>query len=63
MFQSGSGTWTQYRSQLNLSKSDEVDLHFGKRDASSMSYYEAMDGLTGIIEASLHEARREGRSY
>jgi hypothetical protein len=62
-FQSGSGDWTQYRTQLNRSKSDEIDLHFGKRDASSMSYDQAMAELTGIIEANLHKAQRKGRSY
>lgn len=59
-FQSGSGSWTDYRDQFNLSKSDEIDLHFGKRD-QSMSYGEAMAGVREIVAASLEEARREGR--
>src|ERR1700731_2325358 len=62
MFQQGSGDWTQYRSRFNLSKSDEIDLHFGKRDRS-VSYDEAMAELTGIIEGGLKEAQRKGRSY
>jgi hypothetical protein len=61
-FQSGSGDWTRYRSQFNLSKSDEIDLHFGRRDRS-IPYDQAMAELTGIIEASVHKARHEGRSY
>jgi hypothetical protein len=40
--------WRQYRSQLNLSESDEINLHFGKRDPSSMSYEEAMAGVTNL---------------
>ena len=62
-FQTGRGPWEQYRSQLSLSKSDEVDLHFGKRDPSSMSYAEAMAGVTGLVMASLEAARRQGRPY
>jgi hypothetical protein len=62
-FQTGRGPWEQYRSQLSLSKSDEVDLHFGKRDPSSMSYAKAMAGVTDLVMASLEEARRMGRPY
>jgi hypothetical protein len=62
MFQSGSGNWTQYRSQFNLSRSDEIDLHFGKRDRE-LSYWEAMAGVTDVVVAKLNEARRNGRSH
>jgi hypothetical protein len=62
-FQRGSGNWTQYRSMLNLSKFDEIDLHFGRRDAASMSYSEAMDGITSVVETGLHDARQRGRPY
>jgi hypothetical protein len=62
MFQSGSGNWTQYRSQFNLSRSDEIDLHFGKRDRG-LSYWEAMTGVTDVVVAKLNEARRDGRSH
>ena len=62
MFQSGSGNWTQYRSQFNLSRSDEIDLHFGKRDRG-LPYWEAMAGVTDIVVAKLNEARRNGRSH
>jgi hypothetical protein len=63
MFQSGSGSWRQYRSELNLSESDEINLHFGKRDPFSMSYEEAMAGVTDLVVASLVEAQRNGRRY
>ena len=62
-FQSGRGPWEQYRLQLNLSKSDEINLHFGKRDPSLMSYREAMAGVTDLVAASLEQARRKGRPY
>ena len=57
-FQRGLGNWTQYRSMLNLCKSDEIDLHFGRRVAASMSYSEAMDGITGVVETGLYDARQ-----
>jgi hypothetical protein len=63
MFQRGSGDWKQYRSMFDLSKCDEIDLHFGKRDRSVLSYGEAMRELTGIIEGGLSEAQRNDRSY
>jgi hypothetical protein len=62
-FQSGRGRWERYRSQFNLSRSDEVNLHFGKRDPSLMSYAQAMAGVTALVAASLQEARRQGRFY
>jgi hypothetical protein len=62
MFHKGSGDWTQYRSRFNLSKSDEIDLHFGKRD-KSVPYYEAMAELTNLIEGGLRDAQRKGRPY
>ena len=62
-FTVGRGPWTQYRSQLSLSDSDEVNLHFGKRDPAKMSYGEAMAGVTSLVRASLEEAQRQGRPY
>jgi hypothetical protein len=62
-FQIGRGPWRQYRSQFSLSASDEINLHFGKRDPSSMSFQEAMAGVTDIVEAALEEARRKRRPY
>ena len=62
-FQVGRGPWQQYRAQLDLSESDEINLHFGKRDPARMSFQEAMDGVTSLVLASLEAARRNGRPY
>jgi hypothetical protein len=62
LFQRGSGDWTQYRSEFGLSKCDEIDLHFGRRDRS-ISFGEAMAQVTGIIEGALNEAQQRGRPY
>jgi DNA-nicking Smr family endonuclease len=62
-FQLGRGPWRQYRAQLGLSESDEIDLHFGKRDPSRMTFREAMAGVTDLVAASLEAARRKGRPY
>jgi hypothetical protein len=61
-FQLGSGNWTQYRSQFGLSRSDEIDLHFGKRD-NWTPYWEAMEEVARVVEASVREARSKGRPY
>ena len=37
MFKQGLGNWTDYRWQFSLEAEDEIDLHFGKRERSSMS--------------------------
>jgi hypothetical protein len=62
-FQPGREHWERYRLHLGLSPSDEVDLHFGKRDRSLMTYRQAMAGVTDLVVASLKEARRKGRPY
>jgi hypothetical protein len=62
-FQPGRGHWERYRLQFGLSGSDEINLHFGKRDPSLMTYKQAMAGVTDLVMASLEEARRNGRSY
>jgi hypothetical protein len=62
-FQPGWGNWERYRAQLDLAKSDEVDLHFGKRDPSRMTYRQAMAGVTALVVTSLEQARRNGRPY
>jgi hypothetical protein len=63
MFKQGLGNWTDYRTQLSLKAEDEVDLHFGKRDSSSISYDEAMAQVAEFVENSLRQAQEEGRSY
>jgi hypothetical protein len=62
-FQPGREHWERYRLDLDLSPSDEVDLHFGKRDRSLMTYRQAMASVTALVVASLKEARRNGRPY
>jgi hypothetical protein len=62
MFKREFGDWVKYRSSLNLSRDDEVDLHLGRRDRS-ISYEEAMGENDGIVEGSLREAQRVGRLY
>ena len=62
MFQRGTGDWKQYRSMFGLSKCDEIDLHFGKRDRST-SYDEVMAEVTDRVQSSLAEAQRKGRQY
>ena len=44
MFQRRFGGWRQYRLEFGLTEADEIDLHFGKRDRSQMTYAEAMAG-------------------
>ena len=58
-FRQGWGDWLQYRPPDCL----EVDLHFGKRDPQAKSYQQAMDEVTALVERTLREAQREGRSY
>jgi hypothetical protein len=62
-FRVGIGPWRQYRTQFSLCKSDEIDLHFGKRDPSSMSFEEAMVGVTDLVVTGLKEAQRKRRPY
>jgi hypothetical protein len=61
-FIKGSGNWTDYRSQLGLKPDDEVDLHCGKRDRS-VSYDDAMNGVTDIVRNALCEEQTRGRPY
>jgi integrase len=63
MFERGFGDWKQYRARFNLSESDEIDLHFGKRDKSLKTFAEAMAEVTDLVVARIHEARRLGRSH
>ncbi len=63
MFQRRYGDWRQYRSEFGLTEHDEIDLHFGKRDRSQMSYAEAMAGVLQLVIAKLKEAQRSGRSH
>jgi hypothetical protein len=63
LFQRGSGDWKQYRSKFDLSNCDEINLHFGERDRSIISFDEAMAQVTVIVEGALNEAQQSGRPY
>jgi hypothetical protein len=63
MFQRRYGDWRQYRSEFGLTELDEIDLHFGKRDRTQMSYAEAMAGTLNLVIAKLREAQLNGRSH
>ena len=49
---------------MGLSEFDEIDLHFGKRDPTRMSFKKATARVADLVVASL-EARgdRKGRPY
>lgn len=59
-----SGNWTCYRERFGLSRNDEIDLHFGRRDPrSGISYYEAMNDIESLVRHSLKNAQENGRPY
>lgn len=62
-FQQSHGDWRKYRSQFGLTEADEIDLHFGKRDPTQMSYRAAMAEVTNLVIAKLREAQLNGRSH
>ena len=49
--------------QFGLTEADEIDLHFGKRDPTQMSYRAAMAEVTNLVIAKLREAQLDGRSH
>ena len=59
MFQRGSGDWKQYRSMFDLSKCDEIDLHFGERDRS-VPYHEVMAEVDGHHRRWSQRSTKEG---
>ena len=63
MFQRRSGGWKKYRSEFGLTEADEINLHFGKRDRTKMTYAEAMAGTLHLVIAKLKEAQRDGRTH
>lgn len=62
-FQRAYGDWRQYRSRFGLTELDEIDLHFGKRDRTQMTYAEAMAGVLELVTAKLKQAQLNGRSH
>ena len=63
MFNRGFGNWTDYRKQFGLKPEDEIDLHYGKRDSSEMSYDEAMEEIAELVEKTLRRAQEKGRDF
>jgi len=57
------GDLVSYRERFDLSKADEIDLHFGPRDRNVASYDEAMANVEQLIRHSLRRARENGRPY
>lgn len=57
------GDWVSYRQRFGLSKEDEIDLHFGRRDRNVASYDEAMADVEQLIRDSLRKAQENGRPY
>lgn len=62
-FQRGSGDFRRYRSRFGLTESDEIDLHFGKRDRTKKTYAEAMEEVLQLVVAKLKQAQLDGRSH
>src|SRR5689334_8942270 len=62
MFRREFGNWINYRSFLDLSQDDEIDLHRGSRDPS-ISYEEALAEVTSIVEGGLRKAQSLKRPY
>src|SRR5215467_474911 len=60
--QKQTGDWTRYREQFALTSTDEVDLHFGRRDPRT-PYWEVMNDVAALVEERLREAQKNGRAY
>ena len=63
IWKSSNGNWTDFRQQFNLTRDDEIDLHFGRRDGSVMTYDEAMGGIGERVRAALQNGQNKGRPY
>jgi hypothetical protein len=63
VWNSRGGNWTDFRQQFNLTRDDEVDLHFGRRDPSALTYAEAMGKIEELIRTRLKAAQKKGRPY
>jgi hypothetical protein len=58
-FQQGLGDWTLSFNVQSI-QVRRIDLHYGKRDPASMSYSEAMGGVTDVVETGQHDALQRG---
>ena len=62
MFKRESGDWKIFRARFSLDPTDEIDLHFGRRDPHRR-YDEVMAEAREIVERSLKAAQEKGRPY
>jgi hypothetical protein len=60
--QTQNGNWTHYREQFALAPTDEIDLHFGRRDPHT-PYWQVMDEVAALVKERLQEAQERGRPY
>jgi hypothetical protein len=58
----GQGDWKLYRQSLGLARSDEVDLHFGRRDRNAI-YDNVMAEVECIVKNALVRAQQADRPY
>ena len=56
------GNWVSYRERFGLSKADEIDLHFGRRDLGT-SYYDVMADVEYLVRDSLRKAQESGGQF
>jgi len=56
------GNWIEYRQRFNLSKEDEIDLHFGRRDRDE-PYENVMADVAERVTRQLQKAQENGRPY
>jgi hypothetical protein len=56
------GGWTSFRAEFGLTRENEIDLHFGRRDLNT-SYENAMADVATLVETKLIEAQKAGCPY
>jgi hypothetical protein len=56
------GDWKLFRERFGLARTDEVDLHFSRRDPLT-PYWEAMDELHEFVMNMVKRAQQNGRPY
>jgi len=56
------GNWTDLRNEFGLTRDDEIDLHFGRRDPH-VRYDDVMADVARLVESKLIEAQKNKRPY
>jgi hypothetical protein len=56
------GNWTDFRELFALTREDEIDLHFGRRDPHT-PYENVMAEVGELVEKELRKAQKSGRPY